>query len=342
MSGVRISPGKEEVQKDEDPNFNPNRNPTIGPEDYEPAIPEDQFQTLNTDNDKFEPVKSDPYENSQLSLLFKVKKTQIEMMIDRGYDVGDELAVLNMTTDEFVVYYRGIQENIRDERRGKGTTGKRQMTSIKTDIPVRSFKEALNNIYQNVDGKEMYVFYPESTENSTQTSKTELESILRQIEITPNLNVCIIIEHPPSNKAKDDFVNGLPSVTSQFFLYVELGYNPTKHSYVPRHELISDINEIKKVITDYQVQLTVLIDNTAKGRGRGRGRGADVPRSTQRQTRISRMPIISSYDPIAKYLGAKQGDVIKVYRENISFDSMVSSYVIYRYVWNVLFETKKR
>lgn len=295
MSEVRISPGKQEEDVPDTP--------------VVPIIPDLQN---NNNNDQFVPIKADPAENTYRSLLFKVKKTQIEMIYGRGYntiedkDKIDEMNILKMSNTQFVDFYD-------KKRRDKNIT-------FKAALYMKYFRY-MDTAHTIID--ELDVYYPESTESSSQTSKSQMEPVFNRIKDKPNANVCIITEHPVSNNVSESFINKFPSVIFQFFTYIEMGYNPTKHSYVPRHELIYDKSEINRITYDIKENLT-------------------VKRNDKIYTRLSKMPIISSFDPISRYLGARQGDIIKIYRENIGFDSMVSEYIIYRYVWNTPLENKRK
>jgi DNA-directed RNA polymerase I, II, and III subunit RPABC1 len=71
----------------------------------------------------------------------------------------------------------------------------------------------------------------------------------------------------------------------QFFYTKQLMYNPTKHEYVPEH-----------------IKLTE--EETAC-----------IMKSNMIRSKLY-MPIILHNDPIAKWLGLKQGDVVKIIRYN--------------------------
>jgi len=85
----------------------------------------------------------------------------------------------------------------------------------------------------------------------------------------------------------------------QIFDMKELQFNKSTHCLVPKHELIKDAVEINKIVSDYQL------------------RG------------IAQLPLILKTDPMAKYLYAKPGNVVKVTRisptcgENIVYRAVV-------------------
>jgi len=71
----------------------------------------------------------------------------------------------------------------------------------------------------------------------------------------------------------------------QFFYTKQLMYNPTKHEYVPEHIKLSEEETVS------------------------------IMKSNMIRSKLY-MPIILHNDPIAKWLGLKQGDVVKIIRYN--------------------------
>lgn len=71
----------------------------------------------------------------------------------------------------------------------------------------------------------------------------------------------------------------------QVFYTKELMYNPLKHSLVPQHEKLSEA-EGKEIMESYMIKQKI------------------------------QMPIISKNDIIARWLGLKQGDIVKITRYN--------------------------
>ena len=72
----------------------------------------------------------------------------------------------------------------------------------------------------------------------------------------------------------------------QVFTLKELQYNPSKHILVPKHELMADENEIKELLVKYQVKSK------------------------------NHLPHILKTDIMAKWLGLRIGDVIRITRYN--------------------------
>ena len=71
----------------------------------------------------------------------------------------------------------------------------------------------------------------------------------------------------------------------QYFHAQQLMFNPTKHEYVPKHIKLSE-KEATEFMNEYMIKSKLY------------------------------MPIILHNDPIAKWLGLKQGDIIKIVRYN--------------------------
>jgi len=71
----------------------------------------------------------------------------------------------------------------------------------------------------------------------------------------------------------------------QYFHSQQLMFNPTKHEYVPKHIKLSE-KEAVDIMNEYMIKSKIY------------------------------MPIILHNDPIAKWLGLKQGDIVKIVRYN--------------------------
>ena len=165
------------------------------------------------------------YVNSAASLLFKVKKTQVEMMRDRGYDVSNDIAILGYTITDFIDVYNDIIT----KKGGKSD----------------EFKSALSDFYTKENGETIYVHYPETMKDAKKLSKSQIISLVDYIKQYPTIrNIMIISELPLSDDAQKELLK-LPAYTFDRFLYEELAYNPTKHYLVPRHVLLLREEAIK-------------------------------------------------------------------------------------------------
>lgn len=147
--------------------------------------------------------------------LFQIKKTQIEMLQDRGYDVSRELPILDMTVAVFIQLYSDY------------TTTNRV-----------SIREALRQIYQSPTGSSILVYYLESQDGKK--IGTELANIfLTYLKASNVRHVILITDTALGSHAQDQFKN-LPLYRIEHFLETEMMYNPKKHFLVPRHELMTE------------------------------------------------------------------------------------------------------
>jgi DNA-directed RNA polymerase subunit H (RpoH/RPB5) len=101
--------------------------------------------------------------------------------------------------------------------------------------------------------------------------------------------ILILGEQPPSatlNKliAMDKSLVAVGGILQVFYVK-ELLYNPTKHTLVPPHERLTE-SEGKKILDTYMIK------------------------------QKSQMPIISRNDVIARWLGLRQGDIVRITRYN--------------------------
>lgn len=83
----------------------------------------------------------------------------------------------------------------------------------------------------------------------------------------------------------------------ELFLIKELLINISKHTLVPKHEIIKDPEEISKILTQFQLKTK------------------------------SQLPIILRSDPMARYLDIKSGDIVKITRNSPS----AGEAIVYRY-----------
>ncbi len=164
--------------------------------------------------------------DTQRSLLFKVKKTQLEMLSDRGYDISSEIDVLDLDVDSFVTRYEDEAKN-RERSLGRKV----------------SFKDALGNHYRHRTEEEfLYVLYLETPKGEGKTGtigKTQAKEILSFMSDSRSRQVILITEVNLSPHAARAF-RGAPIYKIEHFLYDELTYNLTHHYLVPKHIPLSE------------------------------------------------------------------------------------------------------
>lgn len=119
----------------------------------------------------------------------------------------------------------------------------------------------------------------------------EAENVMEIVEKYNNTkNFIIVVTEPPSSasnnllNAKDRELNALGGML-QVFLLRELMYNPSKHELVPKHEKLTDA-EVKEFMDQYMLKSK------------------------------THVPIIHRTDVMARWLGIRHGDIVKITRYN--------------------------
>lgn len=122
---------------------------------------------------------------------------------------------------------------------------------------------------------------------------SELKKFFEDLKPETNLYLLIVADKISANNIK--IINAL-NLNMQIFNIKELQFNITKHILVPKHEIITDQQEIKSIITNYSLKTKF------------------------------QLPLILKSDPVSRYYGLKNGDIVKIKR-----DSQTSGeYIIYR------------
>lgn len=160
--------------------------------------------------------------------IFDIKKTQLELARDRGYDITDEAAILNMSLNDFVNYIsRAINQ----------PGGIRNM---------------LSHIYKSReeyggDRRRLVVFYGERT--NPQQKQISIDIVRTFISIIQNYSAseAIFIVDAPLSSDGNLALSAVKLVKWQVFNESELTYNPTTHVDTPRHELLSEEEKIAKL-----------------------------------------------------------------------------------------------
>lgn len=96
----------------------------------------------------------------------------------------------------------------------------------------------------------------------------------------------IVLQERLQSKDKKKLEN--LKLNMQLFMLDELQYNITKHHLVPKHELIKNPDDIKKLMEELSLHS------------------------------ISQLPLILQTDPMARWLNAQPGDVLKITRPSES------------------------
>ena len=165
---------------------------------------------------------------------------------------------------------------------------------IKIDITVDSLTELINQnantvLFSVVLEKVKVIYYLANKFKWSEVKKT-----LEAEQETPyELYIFVVKDKISQNYVKS--INEL-NLNINTFDIKELQFNRTKHKLVPKHIKITSESEIKEILESYSVKNRF------------------------------QLPIILKCDPIARYLGFKNGDIIKIIRPSPT----AGEYVTYR------------
>lgn len=153
--------------------------------------------------------------------LFDIKKTQLEMIQDRGYLVAaEEAPILEMNLAGFVNYVNTLATQLK-----------------------RSPRSALSRSYEAKDAqgntvRTMLVYYGGKTNpQQKQVSADIVREFIRLVQ-TYKVNEAVLIVDAPLSSTADQELSVLTLTKWQVFFDSELTYNPTRHVDTPRHELL--------------------------------------------------------------------------------------------------------
>ena len=175
-----------------------------------------------------------------------------------------------------------------------------------------TFKEALSSTYDKDDdptGKfSLRVFFPETPMKGGKKAtigKDRIDRILKHMTENAITKVIVVTETALSSQAGGQLTN-FPAWTLEHFMYKELTYNLTEHFLAPKHRLMS-LDEITRFLGENDLD-------------------------------TENLPIMSFQDPMARYYGAKPGDLFEIERFDILGASMVSNSVAHRAVREIPLE----
>ena len=217
-------------------------------------------------------------------LLLKLKKNEIRMMGERGYDITNEAPLLSYeaaNVQVFIDYYKQVAH----------------MNGI-------SFVQALGNFYQRPDSYVGQDTGPLLTvwmdKEGNTISKGRVQALIDTL-LSPDYaiirKVLLVIATPLSSAAKG-LLDQLATYRVEIFDFSDLSYVPIDNYLVPKHTLLT----------------------------------AEERTAFLKKLGSSSMPIISLYDPIARYYGALPGQIFKIERIDLSGTMTVTKSLFYRIV----------
>lgn len=228
-----------------------------------------------------------PLTDGQAQRLFKVKVTTLKMLRTRGFDVSDEAFLLDpaMTWREFKKAYS-------DAAAANGTSFRSVMTQIRRVSPDEApvFVDA-PKIYVNPGNNQRCVVYFSDMDKTRLGVDEFNEFISFAFPAKPWPETAILVSPDKLSKNAKDVLDKMVAHYIQVFKEIELVMDPTEHYLVPKHEILT-ADEIKTIFPA--------------------------------EFNMDDLQVIKQSDIIARYLGARQGDVLRIHRYNMGSLYMTS------------------
>jgi DNA-directed RNA polymerase I, II, and III subunit RPABC1 len=123
----------------------------------------------------------------------------------------------------------------------------------------------------------------------------------------------LIVAIPPS----ETVLGAISSMsdTLQIFHTAQLEYNPTTHRKVPKHRILS-AEEVPKYLEKYNIVMDDIVGQMQKDHIRLNAENPPLPQIAMVHKEYLPVPHISSQDAIARWIGAKPGDVVEILRNS--------------------------
>lgn len=223
---------------------------------------------------------------------FDVKKTQLEMMQDRGYAISPaEQAIFDMNLSQFINYLTQISEGTRSRQALSNTY---VLNTLSTGAPI------------DEGPQECYVFF--GARESADNKLIPVGVIHKFTNIITAVNeegrpryreAVLIVDAAISPQSKANLL-AVKTVPYQIFHDSDLTYNPVQHVSVPRHELLSE-SEARMVLGQLRVDQYRLL-------------------------------LIYADDPVIRYYGWQSHRIVRVYRDDSAVNTMNTQSINYRLI----------
>lgn len=158
--------------------------------------------------------------DEELARFFKARKTCLQMLLDRGYNVDEE--DMNQTFEDFKGEY--LQQPHRNN--------------------FKLYCESLDN-----DSSAILVFFPDDDKLGVPTIKQVCTTMQEHESVTKGIIVC---KNDVTAFARRALEKVKGSCHIETFKQSELMFNITRHKLVPRHEILS-LYEKKKLMQRYKL-----------------------------------------------------------------------------------------
>lgn len=161
---------------------------------------------------------SPPYDMSMISLLFTVKKNQIKMLHDRGFDVSNEQGIFNLTVEQFRDFY----------------------TEYWKANHYDSFTLSLGGPYtKNDKGLEpIYVYYLYTLKDTNSVSNKQILKAIDDVRRAGFTHIIFISEQPLSHESAE-IVRKKNELRCEHFVYQDLSHNKPEYFLTPKHIVLS-------------------------------------------------------------------------------------------------------
>jgi DNA-directed RNA polymerase subunit H (RpoH/RPB5) len=156
--------------------------------------------------------------NSEISTLFKIKKTQLKMLRTRGYDISREVHILSWNVNNFSNVYI-------DFAKSQNMTVRSSLTQIYNENPTFNLPK-------------LCVYYADMSSKTT-FGKDDFRNFIEFLDRYEVRNGILITSKPLSPDAKKH-KKKLSAYSIQVFLDQEITIDPTEHVQVPKHEICSE------------------------------------------------------------------------------------------------------
>ena len=233
-----------------------------------------------------------------MNYWFEIKKTILEMIRDRGYDITHENDILYMDDDGFNIYYNSLLEIYKNEN-----PYTQKLYNLESFI---LFSSTTYYSVNKTDLKILKIGFLELKINKSKISTEQISELISKFKIEPKNHkkeycdelILIITDEifPAAKKQLDD----LTSVNTSIFFDKELFYNPTNHIDCPQFYLLT---------------------NTEKN---------DLIRNLK--CKLSDVLIIKHSDPVIKYYGWKRGQIVKIIRDDEIYNVISPLSINYRVI----------
>ena len=238
-----------------------------------------------------------------ISRLSSVKTTQLQLVRDRGYDISEEINLLNATQEDFIQLISN-PKNIRSSLNHIYEHPTETFSIIQHDKEGKIEFDKEGNKKTKTIKKNILVFYLGTTKE--QINKNDIVEYLAQLKLARLKSLgffesLLILNVPLSKIANDELQEKLlnKNVRVQVFLESELTYNPTLSNETPRHVALTESEK------KFKLRLKI-------------GYGG--------------LQIINKNDPIAKYYGWTPGTIVKIYRDDSDLHTINDESLNYRIV----------